>query len=259
MSQKPRMQCLNRVLDVLETLAQHKSLGVTELAKILSLHVATTHNILSALQIRNYLLNNAGQYRLGPALSALAGQDNPLMDLPGLAQPHLDEITRLTGESAVVTVLSGTQVIMIATTPSADGLSGSPPNHVFPSALMLSTGRVLVAHLLEKEWEKHIDAYAEQSFAFLDDDPESMDEWKRSFQEIRVTGQYFRLRGGDSGSFAVGLRSRCGKVIAALGANSIGRLGNEEHRNRLVAMVVEAGRQVSRLLGHKQGVEKEIA
>jgi len=253
------MQCLNRVLDVLETLAQHKSLGVTELAKILGLHVATTHNILVSLQLRNYLLNDAGQYSLGPALSALARPDNPLMDLPRLAQPHLDEITHLTGESAIVSVLSGTQVKMMATTASVDGLSCAVPNQIFPSSLMLTTGRVLVAQLTEKEWKKHIEAYTQLSAPFRRGSPETQEEWKRTFQEIRVTRQCLRISGKDSGSIAVGLRNESGTVIAALGANSVSRFGDADHRSRIVAMVVEAGRQVSRLLGYKQEIEKEIA
>lgn len=256
-SQKPRIQCLDRAMDILETLAQHRALGVTELAKIVGLHVATTHNILLALQGRNYLLNNAGQYRLGPALAALACQGDPLMVLPSLAQPHLEEITRLTGESAVVAVLSGTRVIMIATTASVDGLSCPFPNQVFPSALMLATGEVLVAYQPEKEWKKHFDAYVEQTGPLNGVAPDDLTEWKRTFQTIRGTGQYLKLSGKDSGSVAVPLRDAAGAVVAALGANSIGRFGDEEYQSRLVAAVREAGCIVSRVLGHVPETEKE--
>lgn len=247
---RSRVQCLDRALDILEALAQRRTLGVTALAGIVGLHVATTHNILSALQGRNYLLNDGGQYRLGPALAALAGRSNPLTLLPGLAQPRLDEITHRTGESSVAAVLSGTRVIMVAATASVDGFSCPVPGQAFPSALALATGRLLVAHRPEKEWPRHLGAYAAHAGGPADiaaDDPAA---WKEVFETIRETGRCIVTRGRDVGSVASPVRDAAGAVVAALGANSVGRFGDREHRDRLTGAVLTAARLVSEALGY---------
>jgi len=249
-ARRPRVQCLERAADILEALAGRPGMGVTETAAAVGLHTATVHNILSTLLSRNYVLNEGGRYRLGPALGALAARGGPAAALPRLALPRLESITRATGESAVVAVLSGSRVVMAAATPSDDGLSCPAPNQVFPRPLGLATGRLLVAHLPAGRRAEHV-AQELRGPGRPAGGPATPDAWEREFAAIRAADLCETAKGAESGSAAVPVRDATGTVIAALGSNSIGRLGNPARRRRWVAAVVEAGRLLSLDLGHR--------
>lgn len=74
------VQSVGRAMDILELLGRLGPTGVTDIARQLDLHVATVHNLLRTLADRHYLLNDGGQYRIGPAASILAGQFAALAD-----------------------------------------------------------------------------------------------------------------------------------------------------------------------------------
>jgi len=247
---KSRVQCLDRAMDILEALSRHDGVGVTELAAEVGLHVATTHNLLTVFLARNYVLNERGTYRLGPALAALTSRSDPLLDLARIAQPHLEKITRETGESAVTSVLSGKRLIMIATTASADGLTCPAVNQAFPSPLNLATGRLLVACGREEDWPAYIRSYSRQERGTNKSAPRNAREWKSVLSSVRNENTCFMSAGNDSGSVAAPVRDAHGVVAAAVGANSVGRLSGHRHRERLIAAVREAGRLVSRELGY---------
>jgi len=251
--QKSRVQCLYRAMDILEALSRHTGVGVTELAAEVRLHVATTHNLLTVLLARNYVLNDRGTYRLGPALAALTSQSDPLLHLARLTQPHLEGITRKTGESAVTSVLSGKHLIMIATTASADGLTCPAVNQVFLSPLKLATGRLLVAYQPAKNWPQYIQAYQRRERSTGRTVREDPDQWKSVLSSVRETGTCFVAYSRDSGAFAVPIVDSHGVVVAALGANSAGRLSDSGYRGRWVKAIQQAGSKVSRLLSHEVG------
>jgi DNA-binding IclR family transcriptional regulator len=253
---KPRVQCLDRALDILEALARAESLGVTELAREVGLHVATVHNLLTVLLARGYLLNDAGRYRCGPALAMLGGGNDPLRLLPHLARPCLEEITRATGESAVVGMLRGRDLVMVATTPSADGLSCPAVNQAFRPALPLATGRLLVANRPPEEWNKHRAACGDTPPAPGEPAPTDREAWRRELLRVRQEGICFVRRGRDAGSVAVPVRDARGAVVASLGANSISRFGDSAHRARLVDAVRRAGHRVSAGLGYASAPAK---
>jgi DNA-binding IclR family transcriptional regulator len=258
MAQKPRVQCLDRALNILEALAQRDRMGVTELATEVGLHVSTVHNILGVLRARGYVLNDAGRYRCGPALLALADRNGLLRSIPEVAQPLLEAITNHTGESAVVGVLSGAGLSIVAATPSADGLSCPAVNQTFRPALMLATGRLLVAHGPEENWDRHLAEYREKVPAADRTPEDDREAWRRELTRTRHEEVCVVPRGQDSGSVAVAVRDAGGVVVAALGANSIGRLTDAIHWNRLVEEVSEAGKHVSAGLGYRSVPRKVI-
>ena len=253
---KSRVQCLDRALDILEALSRREGAGVTELAAEVKLHVATTHNLLTVLLARNYVLNDQGVYRLGPALATLTSQSNPLVDLARLVQSHLDEITRTTGESAIVSILSGKRLIMIATTASADGMTCPAVNQVFPSPLNLATGRLLVAYQPENNWPQYIRIHKRQNRSSGRTALPEPSEWKSFLSSVHKQGACFITYGSDSGAVATPIYDRHGVVVAALGSNSVGRLSDRRYREEWIARVHEAGRLVSRKLGYIEDMAK---
>jgi IclR family acetate operon transcriptional repressor len=108
---------VDKALTTLEALAAAGSAGVAlgELARELGLHKASLHRTLAALRYRGYAEQDAvtGDYRLGPAATALAtvflGEEN----LPALLHPALVAVCRATDELVHLGALAGTEIVYL--------------------------------------------------------------------------------------------------------------------------------------------------
>ncbi|HWK26993.1 MAG TPA: IclR family transcriptional regulator [Solirubrobacter sp.] len=113
---QPRVQSLDRALDLLEALADAGELGVSEIAARTGLVPSTAHRLLGTLVARGYASQNpaTGRYRLGYKLLELTGgvQDR-LARLTAAAKPHLEAIQARTGETTNLVVLEGRDVVYI--------------------------------------------------------------------------------------------------------------------------------------------------
>ena len=250
MAERKRIQCLDRTLDIMEALAAHGEMGVSELARKLGLHVATIHNILVTLASRNYLLRNSGRYRLGPALAVLASGADPLPRLPDLAQPLLDEVTRETGESAVAAVLVGARGAMVATTPGTDEIAVQFPKEGFPDPLALCTGRVVVAQGAEEGWDGFIERHLARDKPATGEQDWGADEWRAHLRRLRSDGYGVLSRPRGTSSVAVPVRGPGGGVVAALGASCPFFRATEEHLENMLTAVRGAAERLARELGY---------
>src|SRR3954470_3239018 len=113
---QPRVQSLERALDLLEALAGADDLGVSEIAVQTGLVPSTAHRLLGTLVARGYASQNAatGRYMLGHKLLELTGgvQDR-IGRLRAAARPHLEAIQDQTGETTNLVVLEGRDVVYI--------------------------------------------------------------------------------------------------------------------------------------------------
>ena len=92
---QPRVQSLERALDLLEALAGADELGVSELAAQTGLVPSTAHRLLGTLVARGYAAQNpaTGRYLLGYKLLELtSGLQDRLGRLRTAARPHLEAI-----------------------------------------------------------------------------------------------------------------------------------------------------------------------
>lgn len=111
---RPRVQSLERALDLLEVLASVHELGVSELAARTGLVPSTAHRLLATLTDRRYVAAERGRYRLGPRLRELTeGRTDPIDRLREMARPHLQAIQRATGETANLIVLEGVNAVYV--------------------------------------------------------------------------------------------------------------------------------------------------
>ena len=122
MMAQPRVQSLDRALDLLEALAGADELGVSELAAQTGLVPSTAHRLLATLVARGYAAQNpvAGRYLLGYKLLELtSGLQDRLARLRTAARPHLEAIQDETGETTNLVVLEGRNVVYV------DSVSGT--------------------------------------------------------------------------------------------------------------------------------------
>jgi DNA-binding IclR family transcriptional regulator len=134
----PRVQSLDRALDLLEALASAGELGVSDLAAATGLVPSTAHRLLSTLVERGYAAQSAagGRYLIGYKLLELAsGLQDRVERLRLAAREHLEAIQRETGETTNLVVLEGREVVYV------DKVDGTRSVRLF-----LEVGRAIPAH-----------------------------------------------------------------------------------------------------------------
>ncbi|MFF2269001.1 IclR family transcriptional regulator [Cellulosimicrobium cellulans] len=141
---------VDKALTVLEALAGAGPAGVAlgDLARSLGLHKASLHRTLAALRYRGYAEQDAttGDYRLGPAATALAtvylGEEN----LPALLHPVLVAVCRETDELVHLGALAGTEIVYLDKVEPARAVRvWSAVGRRRPAATT-ALGRALLAH-----------------------------------------------------------------------------------------------------------------
>jgi DNA-binding IclR family transcriptional regulator len=117
-----RIPVIDRMMDVLFQL-EKRSDGATirDLVDRLGLPRTTVYRILNTLQFHDVVRRlGDGSYRLGPRLVALAARavgDRHGLDLATLSKPHLDRLSRETGEASKLSVRDGDGVLVVAGAP----------------------------------------------------------------------------------------------------------------------------------------------
>jgi DNA-binding IclR family transcriptional regulator len=135
---QPRVQSLDRALDVLEALASAGELGVSEVAARTGLVPSTAHRLLATLVERGYAAQSSagGRYLIGYKLLELsAGLQDRVEVLRSAAREHLEAIQRETGETTNLVVLEGRDVVYV------DKVDGTRSVRLF-----LEVGRAIPAH-----------------------------------------------------------------------------------------------------------------
>jgi DNA-binding IclR family transcriptional regulator len=113
---QPRVQSLDRALDLLEALANAGEAGVSDLATKTGLVPSTAHRLLSTLVERGYAAQSAsgGRYLIGYKLLELAsGLQDRVERLKLASREHLEAIGRETGETTNLVVLEGRDVVYV--------------------------------------------------------------------------------------------------------------------------------------------------
>ena len=116
---------LDKAVGVLHTVAESPC-GLAELCERTGLPRATAHRLAAGLEVHRLLArDNEGRWRLGPALTELAGQVNdPLLAAGAAVLPRLRE---LTGESVQLYRREGNSRVCVASLEPPVGLRDTVP------------------------------------------------------------------------------------------------------------------------------------
>ena len=141
------VQSVDRAMDLLEVLARAEApMGVGEVAERTGLAQATAHRLLRSLQQRGYVRHDASRkYSVGPA--ALRLGDAAQRSLARSARPYLQQLVDLSGETANLAVLEGSDVVYVAqvSSPHTLRMFAEVGRHVPPHST--AVGKVLLAQL----------------------------------------------------------------------------------------------------------------
>ncbi|MSO94591.1 MAG: IclR family transcriptional regulator [Thermoleophilia bacterium] len=116
-----RIATAQRAVAILDTLAENGDLGTNELARRVALPASTVSRQLGTLTDAGLVEHDAasGRYRLGIRLVQLANAVLARLDVRTEARPHLEELVRITGETATLHVPGEEDAITVDFVPSA--------------------------------------------------------------------------------------------------------------------------------------------
>jgi IclR family transcriptional regulator, pca regulon regulatory protein len=247
---------LAKGLAVIKTFSRdHSSLTLSEIAAAAKMPAATARRCLLTLQELGYVTQRGRAFLLRPKVLELGAAYLESMDIEHLTKTHLEELARLTGDSAALSVLDGHDIVYVARTSvrtlvRLEAHVGSRfPAHV------TSMGRVLLAGLSAE----HLDQYFKtQKFVALT--TQTVIEPKKLqalIAECRKTG-YSAVE--DELAYgvvavAVPVFDQSGRVVAALNSSSHSRRVSKASlvRQRF-AMLRKASREISIELARLPGI-----
>jgi IclR family transcriptional regulator, pca regulon regulatory protein len=233
----------------------HSALTLSEVAGIARMPAATARRCLLTLEELGYVMRRGRSFLLRPKVLELGAAYLDSMDIEHLTKTHLEELARLTGDSAALSVLDGNDIVYVARTSvrtlvRLEAHVGSR----FP-AYPTSMGRVLLAGLKVDRLETY---FRTQKFIALTDrtvtDPRKL---RQLIEDCRRTG-YSAVE--DELAYgvvavAVPVLDQDGRVVAALNSSSHSRRITKVKlvRERL-AMLRQASKQISAELARVPGL-----
>lgn len=211
MRQDSGIGVLDKAVGVLHTVAESPC-GLAELCERTGLPRATAHRLAAGLEVHRLLARDTeGRWRLGPALTELAGQVNdPLLAAGAAVLPRLRE---LTGESVQLYRREGTSRVCVASLEPPVGLRDTVPVGTRLPMTAGSGAKVLLAYS---------DNATQQSVLMTAKFTE------RTLAEVRKRGWAQSAAERESGvaSVSAPVRDGRGAVIAAISVSGpIDRMG----------------------------------
>jgi len=247
------ISAVDRALNLLEAVAEHPGLNVTELANVTGNTKSLVFRLMFTLEQRGYVIKEPASrtYTLGyrPLFLAASAQDN--VALIKAAGPFLDDLARRSGQQVNLLVRDGLHSVCVALRTARD--SGRLYAQVGRRGPLHAGGgpKVLLAFAPEDVRDQVLSGPLS---AFTPTTTTDRAALEKRLAVIRETG-HNESRGdldADAFSFASAIHDRTGEVVAAISvAGKLDRLeaGDDEKLPRIVA---EAAERISEALGFRQ-------
>jgi IclR family pca regulon transcriptional regulator len=151
------VQSLERGLLVIRAFdAEHRELGLSEVARISGLTRAAARRFLLTLAKLGYVTFSDGRFSLTPRVLELGYAYLSSLTLPEVSQPHMEALVARVNESSSISVLDGTDIVYVARVPTRRIMSITLSVGTRLPAYATSMGRVLLAALPPPELEERL-------------------------------------------------------------------------------------------------------
>jgi IclR family pca regulon transcriptional regulator len=151
------VQSLERGLLVIRAFdADHRELGLSEVARITGLTRAAARRFLLTLVKLGYVTAADGRFALTPRVLELGYAYLSSLSLPEVAEPHMEALVAQVNESSSISVLDDTEVVYVARVPTRRIMSITLSVGTRLPAYCTSMGRVLLAALPGPELEARL-------------------------------------------------------------------------------------------------------
>ena len=253
---------VDKAFAVLESFSgERPHLSATEVGRISGLNKATARRLLLTLSDLGYVEAPAnGKYRLSPKILQLSRRYLDGLDIPALALPILQDLTRNTGEASNIAVADGKDVVYVARVSVPQRILST--NLDVGSRLPLhatSLGKVLLFGMTSQERQVRLGTPPWPGFTSRTRITWEMLE--QDFRAIAVSGVSVADRELDEGlcSMAAPIRDHTGHIVAAinLSAHHLTMPAQtlfQAHRNALL----NAAQSISQSLGWTLSEEESL-
>ena len=256
------IQSVDRALYLLETIAEAGGEAtLTELANRTGLNISTCHHLLATLIQRGFAAKVPGRrlYALGARILYLS-HTCLQVDLPRRAQPYLENINRVTGETVHLAALQGDNVVTLAVREARHAVrveTGKIGRVEAPHAT--AVGKAILAWLPEDEIHRILAGGMKR---YTDKTITDFPALLESLRIVRRNGIAIDREEYLSGVVCVGaaIRDQAGTVIGAISASTPAMRANEEHIALMRDEIFAAARALSSEFGEPQvSTQKTVA
>jgi|SRR4051812_13031574 DNA-binding IclR family transcriptional regulator len=244
------VQSVDRALSVLEILAAHGEVGVTEVAAELGVHKSTAFRLVAVLESRGFVeqLADRGKYRLGFGVVRLAGAAAAQLDIAQEGRPICEALAADLEETVNIAILDSDRAVNVSQVRGPAALSthnwvgqGTPLHAT-------SSGKVLLAHAPEAIRKGVLSRELPRFTPRTITDPEALQDhldriveqgWASTVEEYEV----------GLNAVAAPVRDADGAVIAALSVSGPSFRMDSEDFPRVARRLMAGAGELSRRLG----------
>ena len=244
-------QALERGLAVLGTVAAaSSSLSIAEIAAALDMPESSAYRVVQALR-RCGLLSRVGRsgVRMGPAVFSLArsAQRQVADDIPMIALPFMKVLVESTGETAILTVPYGLDVVCVETVEGPQPLHVSFPKHSV-TPLYAGSAVAALAHL-DARLAGLVTASA-RGHLYADGQAVTEEHLRQQTAVVRERGYVVSRGEVDARATSVGvpLFEGVGHCVAAMSVAAPTDRVTDDVLTSLIRAVTSAGDSISRCL-----------
>lgn len=245
------VESADRLLRILEAFApRDRGVSLGDLAERVGLPKSSVHRLLSTLVAHGFVDRDPAthRYTLGIRLFELGSAAIHERGLHGAAQPQLEELSRVTGETCHLAVLSGIEAVYVYKVDGASSISmssrvgGRAPCHA------TSIGKVLIAWA-QPDLVTQVRAHPMPPFT--KHTITSVDRFDAELAAVRAEGYALDLEEYSEGLRCISapVRDQTARVVAALGIAGPRTRMDEERMSTLIPVVVGAAEELSVKLG----------
>ena len=237
-------------LDVIRSFNRNKpQMTLTEVARLSGLTRASARRILLTLVREEYAETDGKYFGLRPKVLELGFSALSSMTIGELAQPTLSALEKRLNESCFVAVLDGEEVLYICRASGRRRINVNVPVGSRAPAHAVSTGRVLLAALPDKEIDRYIRNVELKKLT--SNTITSKPKLRSAIHEAAKQGWSMVDQELDVGlrSLSVPIRNRAGDVVAALNVCCpTSRITIADMKSKLLNELLDASRSITAAL-----------
>ncbi|WP_126429758.1 IclR family transcriptional regulator [Brevibacillus marinus] len=243
--QKSTVRAVERALDILLCFTDATELGLSDIAKRISLHKSTVHRLLASLEGKGFVVRDprTDKYRLGFRIWELSANMSRSDDPAQILLPEMERLRDLVGETISLYVRDGNERIRIQAVQSNQAIRRVAPVGARMPLAVGASSKVLVAYADEKtraeilndpDWPASVDraAYVEQ------------------LEQIRKLGYATSVEEREAGAAAVAapIFNRDGRLVAALAVSGPSNRLTMEKMQEISAPLMEAAWRMGKMI-----------
>jgi IclR family pca regulon transcriptional regulator len=248
------VQSLARGLSVISAFGPDTpELSLSDVARATGLTRAAARRFLLTLVDLGHVRQDGRLFRLTPRVLTLGYAYLSSLSLPGIAEPHLEQLVRDVHESSSMSVLDGQDIVYVARVPTSRIMTVAINVGTRFPAYATSMGRVLLAGLDAPALEEHLATLDLEQFT--DHTVTSRDDLRARIEETRALGYALVDQELEHGlrSIAAPVRNRQGTVVAAVNVSShVSRVTRDKARRELLPPLLRCVQEIETDLSRTQ-------